>query len=49
MIKLTATALCLRCEWETDPAAPTEADKAAEKHASTGHPTMTTIIRRPAA
>lgn len=44
MVKLTASAHCLRCEWtaEGDPA---PVDKLAEKHAKT-HPTATEM--RPA-
>ena len=48
MVHLTASALCLRCEWETEPDTMASTDKAAEKHTATGHPTMTIIVRRPA-
>ena len=48
MTPLTATALCLRCQWAHPDAPMDDTDKAAEKHTKVGHPTMTIIIRRPA-
>lgn len=41
MTMLTATARCLHCDWATGPATMADADKAAEKHTSAGHPTVT--------
>jgi len=41
MVRLTATARCLRCDWTAPPGTMADADKAAEKHTSAGHPTIT--------
>jgi hypothetical protein len=41
MVPLTATARCLCCDWTAGPATMADADKAAEKHTSAGHPTVT--------
>jgi hypothetical protein len=46
MIKLTASASCLRCDWTAGPGEWAEVDRAAEKHTRTGHPTATSA--RPA-
>ena len=47
MITLTASALCLRCEWTAE-GTMADVDKAAEKHTKGGHPTITMAIRQPA-
>ena len=41
MITLTIAARCLRCGWTAPPGTMADADRAAEKHTSPGHPTAT--------
>lgn len=40
MITLTATARCLACDWTAE-GNPDKVDRAAEKHASSGHSVVT--------